>query len=60
MHYYSVNSVGSTFEYPDLYHKVEGGIKLFRHISVINIIPVTLVRMFPYDNYLLVYLPLIR
>lgn len=37
-----VNSVGSTFEYPDLYHKVDGGVKLFRHITVINIIPVTL------------------
>ncbi|EFO27920.1 hypothetical protein LOAG_00557 [Loa loa] len=36
-----VNSVGSTFEYPDLYHKVDGGIKLFKHISVINIIPAT-------------------
>uniref|UniRef100_A0A0R3S5A9 Estradiol 17-beta-dehydrogenase 12 n=1 Tax=Elaeophora elaphi TaxID=1147741 RepID=A0A0R3S5A9_9BILA len=37
-----VNNVGSTFEYPDMYHKVDGGIKLFKHISVINIIPVTL------------------
>ncbi|VDK77346.1 unnamed protein product [Litomosoides sigmodontis] len=36
-----VNSVGSAFEYPDLYHKVDGGIRLFKHISVINIIPVT-------------------
>lgn len=47
----SVNSVGSTFEYPDLYHKVDGGIKLFKHISVINIIPVTVVCILPYDNY---------
>uniref|UniRef100_A0A915PYX3 Uncharacterized protein n=1 Tax=Setaria digitata TaxID=48799 RepID=A0A915PYX3_9BILA len=36
-----VNSVGSAFEYPDLYHRVDGGIKLFKHIGVINIIPVT-------------------
>lgn len=42
---YAVNSVGSTFEYPDLYHKVDGGIKLFKHISVINIIPVTIVSI---------------
>ncbi|VDN34042.1 unnamed protein product, partial [Gongylonema pulchrum] len=36
-----VNNVGCAFEYPDLYHKVDGGIALFRHISIINIIPVT-------------------
>ncbi|VDN34593.1 unnamed protein product [Gongylonema pulchrum] len=40
---YELNNVGCAFEYPDLYHKVDGGIALFRHISIINIIPVTLV-----------------
>lgn len=40
-----VNNVGLSYEYPDVLHKVDGGIERLANITTINTLPPTLVRM---------------
>jgi len=37
-----VNNVGLSYEYPEVLHKVDGGLSRLRDISVVNILPTTL------------------
>jgi hypothetical protein len=38
-----VNNVGYSYEYPELLHKVDGGLRRLADITVINTLPTTLV-----------------
>uniref|UniRef100_F1KX08 Steroid dehydrogenase let-767 n=1 Tax=Ascaris suum TaxID=6253 RepID=F1KX08_ASCSU len=37
-----VNNVGRSYEYPDVLHKVDGGLKRLTDMNIINMLPVTL------------------
>ncbi|VDM30267.1 unnamed protein product [Toxocara canis] len=38
-----VNNVGRGYEYPDVLHRVDGGLKRLTDVDIINILPTTLV-----------------